>query len=782
MSSWGFQQPLWLVGGLLLAALPILIHWLSRRRVRVVEWAAFEFLLGAQRRDQRRVQLENWLLLALRCLLVALLAILVARPWLRSGWQGTASSSQATHHFLVLDDTQSMQAMSGNESSWESARQALIEFCRSQAQRASGDSLTLWLLSQPDEPRLNAWPLYAEQLPDLLARIESLTPTDTGTPLGSGLSVIVPQLLARTSTGPRTLTILTDLRAVDWESRTGETDGSLPLESLGMAAREGVAIALWDAASREAQAEDLAAEANVQIVGITAETLQVEQVPCRFHVQLRSAGRRATSELELRLSIDDSPIASQRIESLAAGEEQTVEFEYTFLPRATEGGTGRWSVVEAHVVAVRPERDNRLLADDRRSAAVWVEPPLEVLLVEGPPSGKAGRAESFFLAPALAPAASTASFQPRVVPAIDWDARSLDNIAVIYLVNVPRLPPEVVERLAVWVRRGGGLGIIAGEQTEPSWHADGLGERGVGLAPLQLKTWTDHSAAARWETWSIVADGVPEQSGLEGLQGAEQPLLRAVRLGRWWDATLAPVNDSNSGSKIPSTIATSAPRESARPRLLATLASGAPLAAWQTYGAGRVLELGCGVTEADSNWISEPAFVVFFQPVTEWLAGARRQVRSEVVGEPLRWPLDLTQFQTTATLKLPRSGTLSLAAREPVESTSSGWMFQSPRTEKAGVYYWELTSMNGQRYPFAVAVQSQSREGELQRVSESTLRGELQSQEEATGVPLAVVRGGSIAAALPGAERREFAASLGWFLLAGLLAESWWAWQVGRRR
>ena len=63
-------------------AAPILIHLLARRRFKRIRWAAMDFLIDAERRNRRRIRMEEWILLALRCLAVALLGLLVARPFI----------------------------------------------------------------------------------------------------------------------------------------------------------------------------------------------------------------------------------------------------------------------------------------------------------------------------------------------------------------------------------------------------------------------------------------------------------------------------------------------------------------------------------------------------------------------------------------------------------------------------------------------------------------------------------------------------------------------------
>ena len=61
------------------AVLPVVIHLLSRSRYRSVDWGAMMFLDGADANRQRRSRLRQWLLLAVRTALVAVLAV---------GWPG----------------------------------------------------------------------------------------------------------------------------------------------------------------------------------------------------------------------------------------------------------------------------------------------------------------------------------------------------------------------------------------------------------------------------------------------------------------------------------------------------------------------------------------------------------------------------------------------------------------------------------------------------------------------------------------------------------------------
>src|SRR5437660_12748671 len=70
------------------ASVPIIIHLLNRNRFRVVTWAAMRFLLAAQRKNTRRMRIEQMILLAVRTLIVVLLVLAMASvmPWAEEGW------------------------------------------------------------------------------------------------------------------------------------------------------------------------------------------------------------------------------------------------------------------------------------------------------------------------------------------------------------------------------------------------------------------------------------------------------------------------------------------------------------------------------------------------------------------------------------------------------------------------------------------------------------------------------------------------------------------------
>ena len=100
----GFLAPLMLVGVLALAV-PVAIHLIGRRRARIVKFAALDFLLATKRRTARRLRLRERLLLLVRALACAVVALALAKPYTsceRKGPQVTRGPQAAV---LVVDDS-----------------------------------------------------------------------------------------------------------------------------------------------------------------------------------------------------------------------------------------------------------------------------------------------------------------------------------------------------------------------------------------------------------------------------------------------------------------------------------------------------------------------------------------------------------------------------------------------------------------------------------------------------------------------------------------------------
>src|SRR5216683_6772237 len=151
-----FLNPAYLVAGTALVSLPILIHLINRMRFKRVRWAAMEFLLQSQKRNRRRLVIEQLILLALRCLLVLLAVLLVARYL----FSFTIFEPQNTLHVVVLDDSLSMSDQwkeEGDEKdSFKVGKELIVkEIAKNAAQARTSQRLVLIYLSDPGTVRFD---------------------------------------------------------------------------------------------------------------------------------------------------------------------------------------------------------------------------------------------------------------------------------------------------------------------------------------------------------------------------------------------------------------------------------------------------------------------------------------------------------------------------------------------------------------------------------------------------------------------------------------------------
>src|SRR5882672_7788602 len=106
-----FLNPAYAIAGAALISAPIIIHLINRMRFKRIRWAAMEFLLKSQKRNRRRLIIEQLILLMLRCLLVMLAGLLLARyigpPFQKKAEDKAALKKQkpGTLHVALVDDT-----------------------------------------------------------------------------------------------------------------------------------------------------------------------------------------------------------------------------------------------------------------------------------------------------------------------------------------------------------------------------------------------------------------------------------------------------------------------------------------------------------------------------------------------------------------------------------------------------------------------------------------------------------------------------------------------------
>src|SRR5437868_2695338 len=198
-------------------SLPVIIHLLNRKRFRVVTWAAMRFLLAAQRKNSRRMRLEQIVLLAVRCLAVLLLVLAMASvtSWAEAMWhwmnpeggKGVVSGGQRTHKIIVLDGSFSMGLRVGDTTCFEKARALAGQIV---SEGAGGNGFSVVLMGAP--PR-RIVPEPSEDTRKVANEIGALRLTHGNADLAATLSTVESLLQASPGKFPeKEVYFLTDLQ------------------------------------------------------------------------------------------------------------------------------------------------------------------------------------------------------------------------------------------------------------------------------------------------------------------------------------------------------------------------------------------------------------------------------------------------------------------------------------------------------------------------------------------------------------------------------------------
>ncbi|MCA8973311.1 MAG: BatA domain-containing protein [Planctomycetes bacterium] len=459
MLAFAFLNPL-LLWALPLAAVPIIIHILNRRRFKKVPWAAMEFLLRAMKRNRKRLRLEQWLVLLLRVLAVLLLALLVARPQLGGG----GLIGTVTHHVVMLDDSASMTQRSGSATLFERAQDRVRSLADDLAKTRNGDLFSIVRSSRGKEP--DVW--KSRVGPDLGRRTGTSLKEWTVNDGSADLGQVVADTQRRAATveeASRThYYLITDQRAYDF---TTPDDKPRPALQAAIAAMEPETEHLT-VLGVGGQHPNLAV-ADVRLV----DRLAVANVPVTLAVDIKNHGLDATMPTTVAVGVDGQSSVSLAVPQLAPGQLVSLPLSHTF------GAAG------FHRVEARLEPSEHFPLDDGRAFAIDVRERSRVLLVDGDPDEQDG--ECFYLQTAFDPDDDGRfGVETQVVTDTGLGELDLQQFDFVWLCNVQTPSSDMVQRLEQFVASGGGLTIFCGQVVDAQRYNELLWRDGKGLLPLPL--------------------------------------------------------------------------------------------------------------------------------------------------------------------------------------------------------------------------------------------------------------------------------------------------------
>lgn len=721
-------NPFLLWGALGISA-PIIIHLLSKRKYKIVQWAAMDFLLQADKRNRRRIRLEHLILLILRCLAILLLTLLVVRPFLMPSGLGALVGVGQFDRIVMLDDSPSMGTRAGRADSFADAKAALISFVEQTARERPSDTLTLFVSSRPDRPVLNGQLMReTETIKTIIDRLEL---SDKSVNLDQALVALethLDEVDAGSSGHPnRVIYLINDMRRVAWVPDEREEQASTRLiESLNEKANGMVVI---DAGSDEL--ENLA----ITEIALLEKAITVGSA-AQFEVTVANRGPSDVADIEMIFSIAGGQTYPKMVDLVPAGQSVSVPFTATF----AEAGSISVSVtIPADVMP----------ADNERFFAAQVKEAVRVLIVDGDPSLDREFSETLYLEEALAPGLMLESerlvLSGNAVDVVDEEefaALDLDRYQLIYIANLYRIPADRLASLESWVSGGGGLVFFLGAQVDAQVYNETLYRGGSGLFPLKLVNITGDEERREAVNFQIVQPDHPTVRVF-----AEAPLFRDyVNIYQWWQSEVVEVDEQEQTVRV---IA----------RFTDTEAS--PAIVEKMFGEGRVVTFTITASDDWSNWprVEMGPYMISIQDLSRYLIRSTTSQSNIEVGETLVADFDPSRFAPTATLLPPQGGegtTLQPKARlyettegdaepmtEEVPLDQQDQIEGSPDTQgraaelvlsydeamKRGLYQLELQRHSGEKETIYFAANIDPAEGTLDRVTETELRSRLGETE-----------------------------------------------------
>lgn len=465
-------------------ALPIIIHLLFRRRRIPVDWAAMELLREAVRRTNRRLQVEQWLVLALRALAVLCVGLGIAVPFFG---QGGMLGDEPRTWIVVVDDGTTSGLRIGSETELGRVRDEAMKLL---AERGARDRVGIVLASTP--PRVVLAPTGDAGVieRELRAIAPSESPSDLRGALSLARDVILSEAASRESSMPAQIVLASAFRAGSLGASLASLEGGAEgANGAGAAAASGGGV-VADVVADGPKVED---GPRIEIVALPP----ARDVPGDVHVadvEARAAPVGGTVSVRAVLTRQGASLESGRTEVRVAGEgfaavqpravswergqgEAIVEFQLA--PLAAGAAESRRAAIEVRLDddALKPGNAAWTVVDVRAEVEVGVigrRGALDAADLDRIPA-------SLWVSRALSPAVGSGMRVQDIDPGA-CDARALLGLDAVVIARPDLLSQASADALGAFVRAGGVAVVLpTGESRAQSWGAMLLPRLGVTL-------------------------------------------------------------------------------------------------------------------------------------------------------------------------------------------------------------------------------------------------------------------------------------------------------------
>jgi len=674
-------------------AVPILIHLLARRRFKRIRWAAIDFLVDAERRNRRRIRMEEWILLALRCLAILLIALIVSRPFFKPtglafGW----GKSARTERVFVIDDSFSMGYLSAEQesTSFDRAKLAVRRVLQGILRETPDDTVTIARMSGVESPIVSSAFLRVAESEELFSRLDALTTTEESIDPQSVMESVADLLAREPGITSAAVYVISDFQRHNWiqpeAPESGDSEGGGKVGAFGPLmtwvtqdrAMRLVLINVGDERAANTAITSLAVQGGRLVAGTTATI--------RATVANHASG--PVENLRLDTALGQIMQSSKVIRELAPHQRASIDLD---LELAATG---------FHTVRAELPPDP-LPIDNVRYLAANVAGAIRILIVNGEPS-RAGTStvDSFddevaFLATALRPEGEVFSgHELRVVDEVELEDVNLAAFHTVILANVYRISEPAVESLEQYVHRGGGLIVFLGDQVDAGLYNAALYREGDGLLPAQL---TEIKSAAG-EAHLVVADRL--HPAMRGLSLEGDPLgIGLIPFFQYFRCVPFEALPDQAGEQSDQTEPRPSGSGHSRPaRVIARFDDAEENAAIieRPLGRGRVVLITTAADKEWHQWPDHPTYLPVMTELVRHVASRGDRENEHLVGSTIELPIDPALLRPEVIVRTP------MYPAEPEISVTAVPVGDNPgltmsweHTDVSGMYQFIFTPRQG---------------------------------------------------------------------------------------
>lgn len=539
-----FETSSYAIAGVIVAAVPILIHLFHRRSFKTVHWAAVEFLKQAFEKERKRLRVRDLLLLICRILAVLAIAIVFAKPsfqivgggaaaWMRAvgicalvglgaavGWAtsppqrgrvfaalfflcliaplihlfevilkpaspGEAAHRTPIHAILLIDNSRSLAVETAGGLLLDRAKSKAIEFI----DRLPAESrITVIPLCGADDVMTSGGFRNKEDARDAISRI---TVVDVRGNNLIGFSQAEAACRQTVDPAVKRVVLLTDLQANSWREAEGVSNwldpGKFP------------SVNAWGLQIANVSREPAS---NVWVTGFHLEDqLASNDAPCRFLARVHSGAPEGVPGssgrnhflVQARLLINESVVSSQTVE-MTPGQEREIEFTHQFDLRIDPLKPN--SVLAAVEIQSELPAMDQLPRDNRQQLVVPIASSVPIVFVdqfgnqEDLDQNRIG--ETYALRHLMAPRSNGGDSQQRLVNyqhvrPEELSRTNLESVRLVVVAGIERPDLAFVSLLHEFVTQGGSLVILAGGQFDPAAWTENAWLDGRGVLPVPLE-------------------------------------------------------------------------------------------------------------------------------------------------------------------------------------------------------------------------------------------------------------------------------------------------------